>query len=155
MRVEPNDAAALRAVLRKDLDVIHRLEAHLAGLPDKELSREQLDSLGFTLHNLYNALENSFTQISLTFENHVKEPLRWHRELLDKMFLAVPPVRPAVLSESAKLLLVDLLGFRHFFRHGYEVPLDETRMVALSKRWQKEGVAVKKALQDFADQLVV
>ena len=86
MRIEPSGAAALRAVLLKDLDAVGRLEKHIAELPDKALTRVQLDSLGFALHNLYNALENSFTQISLSFENHVKEPFRWHQELLEKMF---------------------------------------------------------------------
>jgi len=50
---------------------------------------------------------------------------------------------------------VDLLGFRHFFRHGYEIALDETKTVALAKRWQKEGDAVKEALRRFSEQLAV
>lgn len=155
MRIESTDAAALRAVLLKDLDAVTRLEKHISELPDTALTREQLDSLGFALHNLYNALENSFSQISLTFENHIKEPLRWHRELLEKMFLAIPPVRPAVLPATVKPVLVELLGFRHFFRHGYELTLDETKAVTLSKRWQKGSETVKEALQGFADQLPV
>jgi hypothetical protein len=155
MRIEPSGAAALRAVLLKDLEAVGHLEKHIAELPGKALTREQLDSLGFALHNLYNALENSFTQISLSFENHVKEPFRWHQELLEKMFLEIPPVRPAVLPAPAKPLLVDLLGFRHFFRHGYEIALDETKTVALAKRWQKEGDAVKGALRRFSEQLAI
>lgn len=109
MQIDPADAAALQAVLRKDLAAVAQLEEHIASLPPQGLRREQLESLGFTLHNLYNALENSFTQISLSFENHVKDRSRWHRELLEKMFLAIPPVRPAVLPTAAKPLLVDLL----------------------------------------------
>ena len=155
MRIEPTGAAALRAVLLKDLEAVGGLEKHIAELPDKALTREQLDSLGFALHNLYNALENSFTQISLSFENHVKEPFRWHQELLEKMFLEIPPVRPAVFPAAAKPLLVDLLGFRHFFRHGYEIALDETKVVALAKRWKKEGDAVKESLRRFSEQLAV
>ena len=155
MRIEPSGAAALRAVLLKGLDAVGHLEKHIAELPDKALTRVQLDSLGFALHNLYNALENSFTQISLSFENHVKEPFRWHQELLEKMFLEIPPVRPAVLPAPVKLLLVDLFGFRHFFRHGYEIALDETKTVALAKRWQKEGDVVKEAMRRFSEQLAV
>src|SRR5437016_14548760 len=113
MRISQTDAAALRAVLLKDLGVIDRLEKHLATVDQGKLTREKLDSLGFTLHNIYNALENSFTQISLTFENHIKDPVRWHRELLEKMFLDVPPLRAGIFPAGVKLLLSDLLGFRH------------------------------------------
>lgn len=93
MRIEPTDAAALRAVILRDLEAIERIEEHAASLMGSAalMSRAQVDSLGFALHNLYNALENSFTQISLSFENHVKDRVRWHRELLDKMFLTMPP----------------------------------------------------------------
>ncbi len=65
------------------------------------------------------------------------------------MLLEVPPLRPAILP-AVKPLLSDLLGFRHLFRHGYELPLDEAKTIALSKRWQSE---VKTALQTFADNL--
>lgn len=141
MRIEPTDAAALRAVILRDLEAIERIEEHAASLMGAaaSMSRAQVDSLGFALHNLYNALENSFTQISLSFENHVKDRVRWHRELLDKMFLAIPPVRPAVLPEAVRPLLADLLAFRHLFRHGYDLSLDQEKVVALFTRWDKDG----------------
>ncbi len=153
MPVNPTDAAALQAVLLKDLEAIDRLEEHVLSLPKNRLGREQLDSLGFALHNIYNALENSFAQLSLTFENHVKDRARWHRELLEKMFLPIPPVRPAVLPETLRPMLVDLLAFHHLFRHSYELPLDEAKLLALVRRWKKEGREVKKAVQNFAQRL--
>ena len=153
MRIEPSDAAVLGAVIRKDLDAITGIEEHMSRLPDRALSREQLDSLGFALHNLYNAVENAFLQISLTFENHLKDQIRWHRELLEKMFLEMPPVRPAILPADTKPLFNDLLGFRHFFRYSYEFSLDETKTVEVAKRWRKEGNAIKQALRNFCEKL--
>ena len=153
MQIDPADAAALQAVLRKDLAAVARLEEHIGSLPPQRLRREQLDSLGFTLHNLYNALENSFSQISLSFENHVKDRSRWHRELLEKMFLPIPPVRPAVLPTAAKPLLIDLLSFRHLFRHSYELGLEETKLSALALRWTEQGNVVKEAVEAFAQRL--
>lgn len=105
------------------------------------------------MHNLFNALENSFAQISLTFENPVKDRSRWHRELLEKMFLEIAPLRPAVLAAETRPLLADMLGFRHLFRHSYELRLDEARLLALRVRWQEEGVAVKSALAKFQNLL--
>jgi hypothetical protein len=153
MQINPTDAAALQAVLLQDLEAIHRIEEHLFALAKLRLTREQIDSLGFALHNVYNALENSFSQISLTFENHVKDRVRWHRELLEKMFLAIPPVRPAVLPPSARSVLIDLLGFRHLFRHGYELALDEGKLLALARRWETDRGEVKDALRNFAERL--
>lgn len=156
MQIDATDAAGLRAVLRKDLDAIARLEEHVASLVQpagEPLDRARIDSLGFTLHNLYNALENSFTQLSLSFENHIKDRVRWQRELLDKMFLSIPPVRPAVLPPEVRPLLGDLLAFRHLFRHAYELSLDEAKVIALARRWRDEGGEVKEALQRFLEQL--
>lgn len=153
MRVESTDAAALRAVLLKDLEAIARLEEHAFSLSERELARAQVESLGFTLHNIYNALENSFVQISLTFENHVKDQSRWHREVLEKMFLPIPPFRPAVLPASVHSLLADVLAFRHVFRHSYELSLDSDKTRALFARWAIDRPAVRQALENFCAQL--
>lgn len=153
MKISPGEAAALAAVLHRDLEAIAALEAHADSLPGAGLTRAQLDSLGFTLHNLYNALENSFTQISLSFENHVKDQSRWHRELLEKMLLDVPPLRPSVLPPGSRALLADLLGFRHLFRHAYDYALDEQKTLALWRKWKMEGAAVKESLHAFANAL--
>ncbi len=153
MKIEPGAALSLAAVIRKDLESVSRIEAHAGSLPLDRPGRAELDSLGFALHNIYNALENSFTQISLTFENHVRDSSRWHRELLEKMFLDLGALRPAVLADSARPLMTDLLGFRHLFRHAYEFTLDAAKTEALLKRWQKDGGGVKVAVNDFADRL--
>lgn len=153
MKIGAADAAALAAVLYRDLEAVTQIEGHAAGLPETGLTREQLDSLGFALHNLYNALENSFTQISLTFENHIKDQGRWHRELLEKMLLEVPPLRPRVMPLENRVLLADLLGFRHVFRHAYEFTLDEAKTVDLWRRWRREGGRIKDSLRAFAEAL--
>lgn len=149
MRIAAPDALTLAAVLRRDLAAIRGLESHIAQMAAPGLSRLEVDSLGFALHNLYNALENSFTQTSLTFENHVKDQARWHRELLEKMFLDLTPLRPAVLPAPCRPLLADLLGFRHLFRHAYEMQLDPGKLAALRARWLSDGPRVLAALEDF------
>lgn len=83
----------------------------------------------------------------------MRDHTRWHRELLGKMFLNIPSLRPAVLSEQQRSLLGDLLGFRHLFRHSYELKLDEAKTVALWKRWSVENVLIKQSLSRFADEL--
>lgn len=155
MKIAPSAALSLAAVIRNDLEAIVALETHVDGLPEAGLRRTELDSMGFALHNLCSALENAFTQISLSFENDVRDRTRWHRELLEKMFLDLGVLRPAVLSAEVRPVLTDLLGFRHLFRHAYDFTLDETKTLALRQHWKRKGPAVKEALGAFAARLTV
>ena len=153
MRIESNVALALAAFIRSGLAAIDRIESHVSQFNVDDLSSAELDSLGYSLHNIYNALETCFLQISLSFENHVRDHTRWHRELLEKMFLDIKPLRPAVLPEPMRSLLGELLGFRHLFRHAYEFTLDRAKTVALWNRWSLENASVKESLKLFANEL--
>jgi hypothetical protein len=153
MRIDSNAAITLGAFIRSDLESIARIESHVSQFDLNNLSQAELDSLGYSLHNIYNALENCFKQISLSFENHVRDHTRWHRELFEKMFLDINPLRPAVLPEQVRSVLGDLLGFRHLFRHGYDFKLDTAKTVALWSRWSHEHTVVKEALTLFVKQL--
>jgi len=127
MKIDAKDALTLAAFIRSGLAAIDRIESHALQFDVNQLSAAELDSLGYSLHNLYNALENCFVQISLSFENHVRDHTRWHRELLEKMFLDIKPLRPAVVPMQLRSLLGDMLGFRHLFRHAYEFKLDQAQ----------------------------
>jgi hypothetical protein len=153
MRIDSKGALTLAALIRSGLAAIDRIESHVARFDLTRLSRAELESLGYSLHNIYNALENCFEQISLSFENHVHDRTRWHRELLEKMFLDITPLRPAVLPEQLRSLLAELLGFRHLFRHAYEFKLDQAKTVALWNRWSVENASVKQSLSLFANEL--
>ena len=153
MRIDQKGALTLTAFIRSALAAIDRIESHVSQFNLNDLSPAELDSLGYSLHNIYNALENCFEQISMSFENHVRDRTRWHRELLEKMFLDIKPLRPAVLPEQLRSLVADLLGFRHLFRHTYELRLDQAKTVALWNRWLVENVLVKQSLTHFANEL--
>ena len=134
---EPAGRAALAAVIEHDLEAITRLASVLQALP-ADADYPGCAGAAYALHNLYNALENSFEQISRTFENHVVDRDQWHRELMLKMFLAIPGVRPQVLPDSARPILNELRGFRHVFRHSYDFKLDPVRLNALTERSRAE-----------------
>ena len=153
MRIDSNAALTLAAFMRSALAAIDRIEKDVSQFNLHSLSSAELDSLGYSLHNIYNALENCFVQISLSFENHVRDRSRWHRELLDKMFLDIEPLRPAVLPEDLRSVLGDLLGFRHVFRNAYEFKLDRSKTLSLWNLWASENVSVKQALIVFANEL--
>jgi hypothetical protein len=155
VKISPNDAIALKAVLQHDLGIVRRLEQRLGELLAATGGADETGyvTAAYYLHNLYGTLENSFDQISRTFENHVKDPSRWHQELLDKMFLDLSPLRPPVLPEHMRGLLHDLRGFRHIFRHGYGLELDPSRLRVLWERWHAEGHEVASALDRFCAEL--
>lgn len=153
MKIESNAALTLAAFIRSALVAIDRIESNVSQLNLQNPSAAEVDSLGYSLHNMYSAIENCFAQISLSFENHVRDRTRWHRELLEKMFLDIAPLRPAVLPEDLRSLLGDLLGFRHLFRNAYELRLDKTKTVALWNRWSTENASLKQSLTLFANQL--
>jgi hypothetical protein len=152
MKISQPDAAALRTVLEADLASIARIEASLHGA-DPASGEHATVAAAHYLSGIYSALENSFDQISRTFENHVKDLARWHRELLAKMFLDMRPFRPAVLPPECRQLMADLLSFRHFLRHGYGVDLDSGRVAELRWRWLNEGPAVRDAIRVLAQEL--
>jgi hypothetical protein len=108
----------------------------------------------YLLHNIYNALENSFEQISRTFENHVKDFAQWHRELLGKMFLEIPGIRPAVLPKQLRRTLNDLRGFRHVFRHSYDFEIDPRRLRLVIDDFLANKPAMSDALFSFRQWLM-
>ncbi len=153
MKIDTASALALRAVIRADLEVVGKWSTALAALPETTSPDVRAISAAYYLHNIYNAIENSFDQISRTFENHVKDLSRWHQELLAKMFLDISPLRPAVLPAALKPFLDELRGFRHVFRHSYDYGLDPAKVATLRQRWLSDGGGVIQALRDFADGL--
>jgi hypothetical protein len=152
MRIDAASARTLQEVIRNDLMALAHHTQALTAL-DPAADPNTAAAVGYHLHNLYNALENTFDQISRSFENHVKDFSRWHQELLGKMFLDISPVRPAVLPRETHSLLHELRGFRHFFRHSYGLELDPVRLQRLGARWVAEGPGVNGALQRFIDAL--
>lgn len=150
--------ATLWAVMQRDLRAIAKMNGQRAGLAEGldvlEPEYRDLAAVAYTLHNLYSALENSFEQISRSCENHVTDPAQWHKELLDKMFLEIPGVRPAVLDERTRRLLSDLRGFRHVFRHSYDFDIDPNRLKPLLSRWAAGNRDVIDSLENFAADLL-
>lgn len=158
MKSELARLASLSAVLEQDVAAVARLHAELSGLraalEQPKPAFRDLAAAAYLLHNLYCALENSFDQISRTFENHVTDPAQWHKELLGKMFLEIPIVRPAVLPLELRPLLNDLRGFRHLFRHSYDFDIDPARLTALVQHWVQGQGKVLAAMSRFRDLLL-
>jgi hypothetical protein len=84
-------------------------------------------------HDFYCAAENIFKRIAPTLNGGVPEGPGWHKQLLYHMSLAIPEVRPAVVSKETAGLLDEFLDFRHKFRHIYGFDLDFKKMDAIER----------------------
>lgn len=120
----------LRTEVEADVTVVERLAQNLnetrSRLP-QDPTPEQLAHLGYLLHGIYTEWESAWHRIATTFENRL-DPARWHEQLLRRMTLAIPRIRPTVLPPDLAEHLTALRSFRHFFRYSYAAPLRWNRM---------------------------
>jgi len=147
-------------------DIVH-LDAHII----KHLSllaeavseitaaqRDDLPKLGRTpraavmiaglLENYYTCAETVFVRISQFFGNHLTAD-RWHRELLERMCLEIPSLRPRLLSDATYNDLLELMRFRHFKRYYFGTAYDWERIDALLRRIERLAVQLPTELQAF------
>jgi hypothetical protein len=64
--------------------------------------------VGYLLHNLYSPIEDILKEISRIFENRVDDLARHHAELLKRMSLDIPGIRPKFISNKSFKLLNEL-----------------------------------------------
>jgi hypothetical protein len=153
MKPDAPQLATLSAMITRDLEAIERLDRELtplkAGLKRKLPDFRDLAAVAYILHNVYGYLENIFEQVSKAFENHITDQAQWHRELLTKMFLEIPTIRPPLLPPELRSFLNDLRGFRHIFRHAYEFELDAEKLSLLVRDWDASRATLISALSTF------
>ncbi len=82
----------------------------------------------YLLHNLYNAYEDLFQEISVCFENNIERSSGYHKNILLRMKISIPGIRPAILSEESYNLMSELMGFRHVFRHAYNYNIEPVKL---------------------------
>ena len=110
-----------------------------------------VDSAALNLHDFYTGLERVFQQIAATLDGSVPGGQDWHRDVLRQMGLAVPSVRPAVLSGQSIAALSEYLGFRHVVRNVYAFELHPDRVGQLVDSLGPLFATVAQELEAFAD----
>ena len=104
-------------LLTSELDADYTYIAEATALVDRARQRLELSGindeldlmvLGACLHGLYNAIEAYFLRIAKFFENSIDEAAR-HRDLLDRMRLDVPGIRPALITDKVLAERIDEL----------------------------------------------
>ena len=143
--------AILLGFLDNQIDAINSIFDKMEAL--KPLDDSQIVHSAYLMHNLYNAWEDMFKEISVCFENDVERSSGFHKNILLRMKISVPGIRPQVLSEASYELLNELLGFRHVFRHAYNYNLDPERLQQLREKMLNGRGQIEKDIDIFRKHL--
>jgi transcriptional regulator of heat shock response len=101
------------------------------------------------VQQLYTAHEDLFKQIAKSFENYIDVMSNFHKELLTRMSIEVPKLRPSVLSQQSLILLDKIRAFRHFVRHAYDCELQESELRLIQEKLKNEYARVESDLEKF------
>lgn len=119
----------LAAELRADLKNIETIAACLDDVRrqarQRPLTALEVSGAAHWLEGFYTAVEDLFTRIARTVDQDMPAGEQWHRELLERMALDVPAVRPAVIGSTLAATLDEYRRFRHRARHVYSPPVPE------------------------------
>jgi hypothetical protein len=139
------DAALLNDLAAKNKRAAARIDAG---------AEDELDyaGLGYTIHNLYNAMEAYFLRVAKFFENEL-EPGAWHRDLVRRMTLEIEGVRPRLLDRDVAAIVDEMRAFRHIFRNLYGGRLDAERVRLLQGRVPEAVAGFLAAHSGFVERL--
>lgn len=121
------------------------LTGYLLKLPQKAF----VIASAYALSNVYSCYEDIFKHIARVFENRIQNMSSWHSELLNRMLIEVPKIRPAVLTQETAAVLDEMRAFRHVFRSSYVFTIDAERVTRLEKRWQSAKGKIRKEIENF------
>ena len=105
--------------------------------------------LGSITHDFYNCCERVFRRIGAEINGASYRGEAWHKELLFRMTVAVPGVRPRVISDELAAELDEYLSFRHVFRNVYGSVLDPARMQSLEEQMPATLAAFRDQIEAF------
>ena len=129
--------------------------AQLRGEARAELAKTEPNPrvLGSIMHDFYNCCERVFRRIGAEINGTSYRGDAWHKELLFRMTVAVPNVRPQVVSEDLAADLDEYLSFRHVFRNIYGFELKGERVSRLGTGLERVARRFEGAIEMFLEAL--
>ena len=136
MKKERINFLQLISEIENDIEILNELEGKYTLVNDKinHITPDEFDwsSLGYTMHNIYNLLENYFLRIAKFFENDL-DKTSWHKDLVNKMTIEIKDIRPKLFDRGLAYKINELRAFRHIFRYIYQSELDIKKLQDLNK----------------------
>jgi len=122
-------------VLRREIAADCEVASDAANLAGKRLAERRasdLEATAFQLVRFYNAVEQAGLRLAKAFENQIDDEGGWHAELMRRLTLDIPGIRPAVFTTDDLVFLRELRGFRHLVVHAYDLLLNADRVGKLA-----------------------
>lgn len=137
MARERDDYTRLLTELDADIESLHSVRETNRRARERVTAEsvDELDyaALGYTIHNIYGVIEGFCLRVAKFFENDQTAD-SWHADLLRRMTLSIPELRPALITTELWYVLDDLRAFRHKFRHLYARPIDPKRVMLVQEQ---------------------
>lgn len=109
-----------------------------------------LEAAAFQLVRCYNALEQAALRVAKAFENQINDDAGWHAEVMRRLTLDLPDIRPAVFRPSDLAHLRELRGFRNVIVPAYDLALDRERILRLMEHGREVLPNSNRATQNFS-----
>ncbi|MDZ7291116.1 MAG: hypothetical protein ONB44_12440 [candidate division KSB1 bacterium] len=142
--------------IRQELEVlagvITRIETALVDFTkakNKETGNYIVDSLALRLQSFYTGIESIFRSIAINVDGELPAGEKWHVDLLEQMGIALPEIRPHVITESTKQTLKEFLSFRHAIRNIYVFEIQSEPVIELASTTSKFFQTLKTELESF------
>ncbi len=157
MKRDDMEARVLMGQIDAGIKVMEDILTHLDDFIGSKVHGRKRDRIAAivvadALSRYYTAAETVFVRIARFFENSLGES-RWHADLLQRMSIAIPGVRPAAISRATMTSLSELLRFRHFSRYYVELEYDWERLSFLLMKLDAVRSALPSELKAFRAQL--
>lgn len=114
----------------------------------KEPDSTELAAIGTILHSFYNGVEKIFVFIAKEYDFNLPNGQKWHRDVI-KIMCTGTAKRNNIISKSVEEIVLDYLGFRHYFRHSYDFSLNwsliKNKFLDLEDNW----TIIKSEICDF------
>lgn len=155
-----NHFRILAAEISRELANLALLQEELAPLlpddPQANPGAASVRAIASILHDFYSGIEKVFRRIAQDVDGEVPRGDNWHMDLLQRMTIPIPDVRPAVVNTDLSETLVEYLRFRHLFRNVYEFHLRWDKFSRLARgmaatlgQFQEELASFLRFLQDL------
>ena len=112
-----------------------------------------LEACAFQLARFYNIVEQMGLRIAKAFENNIDDEEGWHMELIRRLTLEIPGVRPPFFPPGMATDLKELRGFRHVIHHAYDLTLDKARVGQLVAYAERVAQSLPEVCEQFVQRV--
>ena len=140
--------AVLKAEIAEDCHILGQTAA-LARVRYGAGSDAEMEACAFQLARFYNVIEQVALRVAKAFENNIDDEQGWHMELIRRLSIEIPGVRPALFPGAFVSDLQELRGFRHVVRHAYDLMLKKEKLVPLVDAADRVAALMPAATETF------